>query len=53
MPIMTPRSKCLGPELNTNTVARVRQAGFEVSEVENIFLDIVKTIVKTMTAKKL
>ncbi|MBV1932923.1 MAG: class I SAM-dependent methyltransferase [Porticoccaceae bacterium] len=49
MHIMTPLSKRLGPEMNRNTADNVRQAGFELVEVENIFLDVVKTI----TAKKL
>ena len=48
MNIMTPLSKKVGPEMNRNTVENVQLAGFEVLEVENLFLDVVKTI----TARK-
>ena len=34
----------IGPDMNRNTVGNVRAAGFEVTEVNNLFLDIVKTI---------
>jgi ubiquinone/menaquinone biosynthesis C-methylase UbiE len=44
MHIMTPLSKRVGPEMNRDTVENVLLAGFEVIEVENIFLDVVKTI---------
>lgn len=44
MHIMTPLSRKVGPEMNRDTVENVRQAGFDVIEVENIFLDVVKTI---------
>ena len=44
MHMMTPLSKRVGPEMNRNTVENVRLAGFEVIEVENLFLDVVKTI---------
>ena len=44
MHIMTPLSKRLGPEMNRNTVENVRRAGFEIVEIENLFLDVVKTI---------
>ena len=44
MHIMTPLSRKVGPEMNRKTVDNVRLAGFEVIEVENIFLDVVKTI---------
>ncbi len=33
-----------GPELDRDTVANVRAAGFEVTEVNHVFLDTVKTI---------
>ena len=48
MHIMTPLSKKVGPEMNRNTVENVQLAGLEVLEVENLFLDVVKTI----TARK-
>jgi hypothetical protein len=42
--IMTPISSKLGQEMNRPTVENVRRAGFAVKEVNNIFLDAVKTI---------
>lgn len=47
MEIMTPISRKLGPEMNRNTVDNVKAAGFTVTEVNHIFLDIVKTIKAT------
>ena len=44
MDFMTVISRNIGPELNRTTVANVKAAGFEVTEVNNLFLDIVKTI---------
>ena len=44
MDFMTVISRNIGPEMNRNTVANVKAAGFEVTEVNNLFLDIVKTI---------
>ncbi len=44
MHLMTQVSRHLGPEMNRKTVANVQAAGFELVEVENIFLDIVKMI---------
>ena len=44
MDFMTVISRNIGPELNRTTVANVKTAGFEVTEVNNLFLDIVKTI---------
>ena len=44
MHIMTPLSRRVGPEMNRNTTDNVRQAGFEAIQVENLFLDVVKTI---------
>ncbi len=41
---MTPISSKLGPDLNRTTVKNVHQAGFEVREVHNLYLDVVKTI---------
>ena len=44
MDIMTVITRKIGPDMNRNTVGNVRAAGFEVMEVNNLFLDIVKTI---------
>jgi len=44
MDLMTFLSERIGPAMNRDTVANVRAAGFEISEVNNIFLDVVKTI---------
>lgn len=45
--VVNPLCRSLGPELNRDTVANVRAAGFEVQKVSNIFLDVVKTIEAT------
>ena len=50
MDLMTHLTEQLGPSLNRDTVSNVRQAGFEITEVHNIFLDVVKTI-KAVKAK--
>ena len=42
--LMTPFSSRFGPWLNRNTVANVRNAGFDLLRVNNIYLDVVKTI---------
>lgn len=44
MNLMTLLFEKIGPAMNRNTVANVEMAGFEVTEVRNIFLDVVKTI---------
>jgi len=44
MELMTLLSERLGPSMNRDTVGNVRAAGFEVVEVNNLFLDVVKTI---------
>jgi len=44
MNLMTPLTRLVGPELNRDTVANVRIAGFDIAAVNNIFLDMVKTI---------
>jgi ubiquinone/menaquinone biosynthesis C-methylase UbiE len=41
---MTPLSRRFGPELNRDTVANVRAAGFEIDRVRNVYLDVVKLI---------
>lgn len=47
---MNPVFRNLGPEINRDTVANVRAAGFEVHRVRNVFMDVVKTIEATKTA---
>lgn len=42
--VMTPLSRRVGPEMNRSTVENVSRAGFEIREVENHFLDVVKSI---------
>ncbi len=44
MTLMTQISRKLGPDMNRTTVANVKAAGFDVIEVNNLFLDVVKTI---------
>lgn len=44
MNFMTLLSERVGPAMNRDTVGNVRAAGFEILEVDNIYLDIVKTI---------
>ena len=41
---MTLITSKIGPDMNRTTVANVKAAGFEVTEVNNLFLDVVKTI---------
>jgi ubiquinone/menaquinone biosynthesis C-methylase UbiE len=42
--LMTPLARRAGPELNRDTVGNVQKAGFQLRRVENVFLDIVRTI---------
>jgi ubiquinone/menaquinone biosynthesis C-methylase UbiE len=44
MKLMNPLSSRFGPEVSRDTVANVRAAGFEITCVDHIFLDTVKTI---------
>ena len=44
MDLMTRLTERIGPSMNRDTVGNVKAAGFEVVEVSNVFLDIVKTI---------
>jgi ubiquinone/menaquinone biosynthesis C-methylase UbiE len=44
MDLMTLLTRNLGPDMNRTTVANVEAAGFQLREVNNIFLDVVKTI---------
>lgn len=43
--VMTPLWKPIGPDMNRDTVANVKKAGFEIKQVNNIYLDVVKTII--------
>lgn len=49
--LMNPIARHFGPEINRDTVANVRAAGFEITRVTNIFLDVVKTIEATAPAR--
>ncbi len=51
--LMNPISKRLGPEVIRDTVGNVRQAGFQVCQVRNVYLDVVKFIVAVRTEEKL
>ncbi|MCK5274037.1 MAG: class I SAM-dependent methyltransferase [Alphaproteobacteria bacterium] len=42
--LMNPVARYIGPEINRDTVANVHAAGFEITKVTNIYLDVVKTI---------
>ncbi|HEY9135072.1 MAG TPA: class I SAM-dependent methyltransferase [Pseudomonadales bacterium] len=44
MNIMTPFSRQVGPDMNRKTVDNVKKAGFKDIKVNNIYLDVVKTI---------
>jgi ubiquinone/menaquinone biosynthesis C-methylase UbiE len=44
MDVMTLLSRKVGPEMNRTTVANVMAAGYQVREVNNVFMDVVKTI---------
>jgi ubiquinone/menaquinone biosynthesis C-methylase UbiE len=43
--VMTPLWRPIGPDMNRDTVSNVEKAGFVIREVNNIYLDVVKTIV--------
>jgi ubiquinone/menaquinone biosynthesis C-methylase UbiE len=44
MNLMTPLTRRVGPEMNRTTVANVKAAGFELDEVQHVYLDVVKMI---------
>lgn len=44
MDFMTLLTRKIGPDMNRTTVANVQAAGFRLREVNNLFLDVVKTI---------
>lgn len=43
--MMNPVSRRLGPEVTRDTPANVAKAGFQISSVRNLYLDVVKSIV--------
>ena len=47
MDFMTVLSRKIGPDMNRKTVENVKAAGFDIHEVNNVFLDVVKTIKAT------
>ena len=50
MDLLTPLSSRVGPALNRDTVGNVQKAGFRLRRVENVYLDIVKTIEAVKTS---
>ena len=44
MDVMTQLTRKIGPDMNRTTVANVQAAGFQLLEVNNLFMDVVKTI---------
>jgi len=44
MRIMTPLTRRFGPDLDRDTIANVRDAGFRIMDVDHVFLDTVKII---------
>ena len=44
MNVMPPLSRRFGPEMNRKTVENVLAAGFRLTEVKHVYLDVVKTI---------
>jgi ubiquinone/menaquinone biosynthesis C-methylase UbiE len=44
MDLMSLLTRQFGPELNRDTVGNVQKAGFRLRRVENVYLDVVKTI---------
>ena len=44
MQLLSPLASRFGPELDRDTVANVRSAGFDLTGVNHVFLDTVKTI---------
>ena len=51
MNLMTQLTGKIGPEMNRNTVDNVQAAGYQLREVNNLFLDVVKTIKATNPAQ--
>jgi ubiquinone/menaquinone biosynthesis C-methylase UbiE len=51
MNVMTPLTRAFGPDMNRRTVENVKDAGFIIEEVHNIYLDVVKTIYAVVPRK--
>lgn len=49
--LMTPIARLVGPNLNRRTVENVKRAGFEVRQVRNVYLDVVKTVYAVTSAE--
>ena len=47
MDLMTPITARFGPALNRDTIGHVEKAGFRLQRIENVYLDVVKTIEAT------
>lgn len=47
--LMTPLTRKVGPDMNRPTVENVKAAGFELESVDNIYLDVIKTILARKT----
>ena len=43
--LVTPVWRPIGPEMNRDTVGNVEKAGFEIQQVNHIYLDVVKSII--------
>ena len=43
-PLMSKLTEKIGPSMDRETVANVRKAGFDITEVDHVFLDVVKII---------
>jgi ubiquinone/menaquinone biosynthesis C-methylase UbiE len=44
MNLMTPLTSRVGPDMNRRTADNVRKAGFKLERIDNVFLDVVKTL---------
>jgi ubiquinone/menaquinone biosynthesis C-methylase UbiE len=44
MDLLTPLSRRFGPDLNRDTVGNVQKAGFRLTRIENVYLDVIKSI---------
>jgi hypothetical protein len=44
MKLMSNLTEKIGPSMSRETIENVQAAGFEVKEVDNLFIDVVKTI---------
>ena len=44
MDLMTPLTSRVGPDMNRSTIENVQQAGFNIQQVNNVYLDVVKII---------